>query len=144
MNIINALYGSQYSELKNKSYDVNKGRFYGNLLLTAIIIIYLFIAVIILNFISEDILDDLLKPLRRMFGRSMGKAASQIVAIPLIVVIYLIVMLLFGSKKRYEKSYQIYDKASKEEKDSAMGKLIGIFLIGFLSLVILGITSLFL
>lgn len=144
MNIITALYGSQYAELKNKSYDVNKGRFYGNLLLTAIIIIYLFITVIILNFISEDILDDLLKPLRRMFGRSMGKAASQIVAIPLIVVIYAIVALLFGSKKSYEKSYKKYSEAPEEKRKKATENMIGIFIIGLLLLVVLGITSLFL
>lgn len=144
MNIIDALYGGQYSELKNKGYDVQKGRFYGNLLFTAIILIYLFITIIILNFISEDILDDLTKPLRSIFGRSMGKAASQIVAIPLIVIIYLIVALLFGSKKRYEKSYQTFSKATKEEKDKASGKLIGVFIVGLLLLVILAITSLFL
>lgn len=144
MNIITALYGSQYSDLKNKSYDVNKGRLYGNMLLTATILIYIFVILIILGFISEDIIDELTKPLRKVFGRSMGKAASQIVAIPLIVIIYAIVALLFGSKKRYQKSYDVYASATQEEKDNAMGKLIGIFVIGLLALVILGITSLFL
>lgn len=144
MNIIDALYGGQYSELENKGYDVQKGRFYGNLLLTAIILIYFFIVIIVLNFISEDILDDLTKPLQSVFGRSMGKAASQIVAIPLIVIIYLLVALLFGSKKRYEKSYQTFSKATKEEKDKVSGKLIGIFIVGLLLLVILAISSLFL
>mgnify|MGYP000200041208 CR=1 FL=1 len=144
MNIIDALYGGQYSELESKGYDVQKGRFYGNLLFTAIILIYLFIVIIVLNFISEDILDDLTKPIRRLFGRSMGKAASQIVAIPLIAIIYLIVALFFGSKKRYEKSYQTFSAATKEEKDKASGKLIAIFIVGLLLLVVLAITSLFL
>ncbi|MEM6718765.1 MAG: hypothetical protein AAF611_05610 [Bacteroidota bacterium] len=144
MNIITALYGSQYSDLENKGYDVNKGRMYGNMLLTATILIYIFIILIILGFISDDIIKDLTKPLRSIFGRSMGKAASQIVAIPLIAFIYLIVAILFGSKKRYEKSFQVYSKATREEKDNAMGKLIGIFIIGLLAFVILGITSLFL
>lgn len=144
MNIIEALYGGQYSELESKGYDVQKGRFYGNLMLTAVILIYFFVVIIILNFISEDILDDLTKPLRSLFGRSMGKAASQIVAIPLITVIYLIVYLLFGSKKRYEKSYQVYSKTTQEEKDKVMGKMIAVFVIGLLLLVVLAITSLFL
>ena len=144
MNIIDALYGGQYSELESKGYDVQKGRFYGNLLFTAIILIYLFIVIIVLNFISEDILDDLTKPIRRLFGRSMGKAANQIVAIPLIAIIYLIVALFFGSKKRYEKSYQTFSAATKEEKDKASGKLIAIFIVGLLLLVVLAITSLFL
>ncbi len=144
MNIIDALYGGQYSELESKGYDSKKGRIYGNLLLTAIVIIYLVVTMIILNFISEDILKDITKPLRSIFGRSMGKAMSQIVAIPLFVIIYLIIALLFGSKKRYEKSYQTFSAATKEEKDKASGKLIGIFIIGLLSLVVLGIVSLFL
>ncbi|MCH2195057.1 hypothetical protein [Kordia sp.] len=144
MNIIDALYGSQYYELKNKGYDVQKGRFYGNLLFTAIILIYLFVTIIILNFISEDILDDLLKPLRKIVGRSMGKAMSQIVAIPLILVIYFIVALLFGSKKRYEKSFQKYSEASEEKRKKVSENMIGVFIIGLLLLVVLAITSLFL
>ncbi|MEM6685156.1 MAG: hypothetical protein AAF617_05110 [Bacteroidota bacterium] len=144
MNIITALYGSQYSDLESKGYDVNKGRFYGNLLLTATILIYFFLILIIIGFFSDDFIKDLTKPLRRYFGRSMGKATSQIVAIPFIAVVYAIVALLFGSKKRYQKSYDIYTKATREEKDNAMGKLIGIFVIGLLALVILGIVSLFL
>jgi len=144
MNSIDALYGGQYSELKNKGYDIQKGRFYGNLMLTAVVLIYFFVVIIILNFISEDILDDLLKPLKSIFGRSMGKAASQIVAIPLIAIVYLIIALLFGSKKRYEKSYQVYSKTTQEEKDKVMGKMIAVFVIGLLLLVVLSITSLFL
>ena len=143
MNFIQALYGGQYNELKNKGYDVQKGRFYGNLLLTAIIIIYLFITVIILNFISEDILDDLLKPLRKLVGRSMGKAMSQLVAMPLLAIIYFIVALLFGSKKSYEKSYEKFSNATQEQQTKASEKLIGIFIIGLLLLVVLAIASLF-
>ena len=52
MNFITALYGGQYKSLHDKGFDVQKGRFYGNLMLTAIILIYLFITIIILNFIS--------------------------------------------------------------------------------------------
>lgn len=144
MNIIDALYGGQYAELKKKGYDVNKGRFYGNLLLTAVIIIYLFLLVMVLNFINEDILDDAFKPLRRMFGRSMGKAMSKVIAIPIVAIIYVIVMLLFGSKKRYEKSYQVFSKATQQEKEKATNKMIVIFVIGLLALVVLSITSLFL
>lgn len=144
MNIITALYGSQYSELENKGYDVQKGRFYANMLLTATILIYLFLTLIILNIISEDITDTLTRPIRRFFGNSLNKGAAQLVITPIVIVVYLIVMVLFGSKKRYEKSYKIYSQATKEEKDKATEKMLGIFIIGLLSMFVLGIVSLFL
>ncbi|WP_430408669.1 hypothetical protein [Kordia sp.] len=144
MTVIDALYGSQYYELKNKGYDVQKGRLYGNLVFAATIMIYLFVIVIIWNFISDDFTKDLTRFLRSIFGRSTGKTIGKVIAIPLIGIIYLIVSLLFGSKKRYEKSYQNFSNASQKEKDNAIGKMVAIFVIGLLLLVILSITSLFL
>lgn len=144
MTVIEALYGSQYYELKSKGYDVQKGRLYGNLLFAATIMIYLFVIVIFWSFFSEDFTKDLTRFLRSIFGRSAGKMIGKVIAIPLIAIIYLIVSLLFGSKKRYEKSYQTYVNASKQEKDKAIGKMVTFFAIGLLLLVVLSITSLFL
>lgn len=144
MTVIDALYGSQYWELKNKGADVQKGRLYGNLLFAATIMIYLFLIIIIWSFISEDFTKDLTRFLKSIFGYSTGKMIGKMIAIPLIAVIYLIVALFFGSKKRYEKSYQNYVNASQKEKDDAIGKMVAIFAIGLLLLFILSITSLFL
>ncbi|WP_046758164.1 hypothetical protein [Kordia jejudonensis] len=144
MTVLDALYGSQYWELKNKGYDVQKGRLYGNLLFAATVMIYLFVIVIIWSFFSEDFTKDLTRFLKSIFGYSTGKAIGKIIAIPLIGIIYLIVALFFGSKKKYVKRYETYEKASQQEKDNAIGKMVMIFAIGLGSLFILSITSLFL
>lgn len=143
MNIITALYGSQYYDLKNKGYDVQKGRLYGNLLFAATVMIYLFVIVMIWSFISEDFTKDLTRFLKSIFGYSTGKMIGKIIAIPLIAIIYLVISLLFGSKKSYEKNYQKYMNATQEEKDNAIGKMVLIFAGGLLALFILGIVSLF-
>ncbi|WP_046745356.1 hypothetical protein [Kordia zhangzhouensis] len=144
MNSIDALYGSQYHDLKSKGYDTNKGRLYGNLLFAATIMIYLFVIVIIWSFFTDDLSKDLTRFLKSIFGRSTGKVIGKIVAIPLITIIYLIVTLLFGSKKQYEKRHQKFSNAPQHEKDKAIGRMITIFVIGLGSLVILSIVSLFL
>jgi len=143
MTVIDALYGSQYHELEKKGYDTSKGRLYGTLMFAATIMIYLFVIIIIWSFFTDDFTKDLTRFLRSIFGRSSGKAIGQIIAIPLIGIIYLVIALFFGSKKRYEKSYQTYVNASQQEKDNAIGKMIGIFVVGLLLLVILSISSLF-
>ncbi|EDP95132.1 hypothetical protein U8527_13035 [Kordia algicida OT-1] len=144
MTVIDALYGSQYYDLKSKGYDVQKGRLYGNLLFAATIMIYLFVIVIFWSFFSEDFTKDLTRFLRSIFGRSTGKMIGKVIAIPLIAIIYLMIALFFGSKKQYEKRYETYVNATKEEKDNAVGKMVVIFAGGLLLLVVLSITSLFL
>ena len=144
MTIFDALYGSQYYDLEKKGYDTNKGRLYGNLLFAVTIMIYLFVILIVMNLVSEDFTKDLTRFLRNIFGHSTGKAIGKIIAIPLVAIIYLVVMLLFGSKKSYEKRSQTYLKAPQKEKDDAIGKMVGVFIVGLLLLTILSISSLFL
>ena len=143
MTVLQALYGGQYAELAKKGYDTNKGRLYGNLLFAAVIMIYIFLIIIVLNFFSEDFSRDFSRLMRDIFGRTAGKTIGKIIAIPLIAIIYLVVALVFGSKKRYEKSYEVYSKATKKEKESALAKMIIIFVIGLGGLFVLSIASLF-
>ncbi|WP_420573688.1 hypothetical protein [Kordia sp.] len=144
MTVIDALYGSQYYDLKNKGYDVRKGRMYGNLLFAATVMIYFFVILIIWSFFSEDFTKDVTRFLKSIFGYSTGKMIGKIIAIPLIAIIYGVIALFFGSKKRYEKSYQKFSNATQEEKDNAIGKMVMIFAAGLLLLFVLSITSLFL
>ena len=143
MTLINALYGSQYHDLQAKGYDTSKGRLYGNLLFAATIMIYLFALLILWSFFSEDLSKDITRFLKSIFGRSTGKAIGKIVAIPLIAIIYLVVALLFGSKKQYEKHHQKFTNAPQHKKDKAIGRMIAVFVIGLGSLFVLAIMSLF-
>jgi hypothetical protein len=81
--------------------------------------------------------------MRDIFGRTAGKTIGKIIAIPLIAIIYLVVALIFGSKKRYEKSYEVYSKATKKDKENALAKMIIIFVIGLGGLFVLSMASLF-
>ena len=144
MTTIQALYGSQYDELDKKGYDVKKGRMYATIMIAAVIMIYFFVIIIALDFFSDDFSKELTRTLRKTFGRSSGKMIGRLIAIPLMALIYFFVSLVFGTKKKYQKSYEIFKIATKKEREKATVKMLMIFLIGLGLLVILGITSLFL
>lgn len=143
MTILDMLYGSQYAELEKKAYDVSKGRMYGNLLLSAVIIVYLFLIILGLNMISDDFAHDFTRLLRKTFGRTGGRTIGRIIAIPLLAAIYFIVSMLIGSKSRYEKYHEAYLKATKQEREKAMAKMLIIFFSGLGLLTVLAISSLF-
>lgn len=144
MTILDMLYGSQYAELEKSGRDTSKGRMNGNLLLSAVIIVYLFLFIVVMNIISEDFTHDATRFLRKTFGRTTGRTIGKIIAIPLLAGICFIISLLVGSQSKYEQYYQNYVNATKEERDKALAKMLMIFFIGLGLLTILSIASLFL
>jgi len=143
MTYIEALYGSQYYEIKSKGRDGAAGRLNGNLFLTAFIIICMLLFITLLATFSEDFSDDTSRLFRKLFGYSSGKAIGHLLAIPLMGIIYLVVSKTVGSAAKYDKITTSFMEYTEEEKQKANLKILKPFFIVLGILFILMILSLF-
>ena len=73
MTFLEALYGSQYSEIEKMGKDGNKGRLNGNLFLSAFVIMLLFTAFLILILIVPGLGDRSNRILTGFFRPLMGR-----------------------------------------------------------------------
>ncbi len=126
MTFLQALYGSQYQEIKQRGGDGNKGRINGNMFLTAFIVLFIFVifAVIfkVIPAFSEHLINE-----KYIVS---GKLAGKILAIPLFLIIYLIVNKTTGSQKNFENIIKKFSGLPEDIKKKANIKI----LVPFLSL----------
>jgi len=142
MTYLEALYGSQYYELKSKGRNSDAGRLNGNLFLSAFIIICIFLAISILFIMSESLSGQITQILHKLFGYSSGKIIGRLLAIPMIVIIYLIISKTVGSVSNYNRFAQSFMAYPDSEKQKANAKVLKPFLIALGLLFILMITQL--
>jgi Ca2+/Na+ antiporter len=137
MTFLEALYGSQYHEITSKGKDGSKGRFNGNLFLSAFVIICLFLLIAVLSLFVDDFSDKTNQLFHQLFGYSSGKTIGKLLAVPLLALIYLMITKTVGSERNYERITKIFSAYSEEEKQKATKKVLLPFLI------ILGLLLLF-
>lgn len=119
MTFLEALYGSQYQEIKLKNGDATKARFNGNLFLSAFIMLLVFTVIVILVTLFPDLNKEFTKLLKSIFGYTTGKTIGRMIALPVLFLIYLAVKFTLGSKPRFEKNITTFLLYSEEEKSKA-------------------------
>ena len=138
------LYGSQYAEIKKRGGNVSKGRLNGNLLLSAVIMIYLFLIFVCFNLVSDDFADVVTRISKNTFGGTGGKTIGRIIALPLLASIYLPVAFILGTKSKYEEYYKAYKNSTEAERKNGKLKMAIVFFVGLGLLTAISISSLFL
>jgi hypothetical protein len=128
MTFFEALYGSQYWEIKQQGKDGNKGRLNANLFLSAFIILILMDSMLVLFFIPGTY-DSITYSLTRIFGYGNGKSAGKLLAIPLMAGLYFLTSRTVGSQANFKMHVDRFLKRPDEEKKAANKKLLTPFLI---------------
>ncbi len=137
MTFLEALYGSQYYEIQQQGKDGNKGRLNGNLFLSVIII--LFILVLFLGSIRfiPGLNESMTLQLKKVFGYSGGKNIGKLLALPLMLIIYLIVNSTTGNTENFIKRTKAFMQYPDEIKKKANVKLLLPFFILLTAVVVL-------
>ena len=92
MTFLEALYGSQYSEIHQKGRDGNKGRLNGNLFLSALIVLFILAVMMVSISFIPGFNESMTKSIRSVFGYSSGRSIGKLLAIPVFGIIYLIII----------------------------------------------------
>ncbi len=124
MTFTEALYGSQYNEIHQKGRDGNKGRLNGNLLLSVMVMLALFIIVLACVHFVPDFNETLTRKMRKTFGYSTGKSIGKLLAIPLIAITYLVVSNTVGSKANFKAKVNAFMQYPDEIKKKANAKIL--------------------
>ncbi len=124
MTFMQAIYGSQYYEISQKGKDGAKGRFNGNILLSAfVILIILTITGLCITF-SAAMGDRFNALIERTFGAEDGKGTGRLLAIPLMAVCYLVVCNTVGTEKNYNRIIEAFNLLPVDEKNRANKKIL--------------------
>lgn len=142
MTFIQALYGSQYYEITQKGRDGAKGRFNGNIFLSAfIILIVLTIIAAVITF-SPAAANSFDHGASFIANGASGKATGKLLAIPAMVICYLLIANTIGSAKSYNKIIEDFNLLPAAEKDKANRRVLAPFLIVLALFFMLLISSL--
>ncbi len=124
MTFFQALYGVQHRDLVESGRDGRKGRMYGNLFLTAYIIILFFALLMTAMLVFPSLHKSLALSLHHLFGYSFGKTLGKIVAVPLMAVIYIAVANTVGSAHNYDRLAQEFSLLPEKDRLQANKKLL--------------------
>ena len=134
MTFLQALYGSQYQEIKQRGGDGNKGRINGNVFLSAFIVLIIIVIFAIIFKISSAGST----PLINENNIVSGKLAGKLLAIPLFIIVYIIVSKTAGTQKNFEQIIEKFNQLPEDVKKKANVKiLIPFFLLLFLLIIII-------
>ena len=89
MTFLEAMYRGQYYEIHQKGKDGKKGRLNANLFLSALIILFIFVVIIICITFVPGFNKGAAKSIEKIFGYSSGRSIGKLLAIPLFALILL-------------------------------------------------------
>jgi len=124
MTFLEALFGSQYLEIQQSGKDGNKARLNGNLFLSAMLILAIFIVVVLLMKLSVAFASDANGFMHAMSGGLSGKSTGKLLAIPLLVFIYLALSRTVGSEVNFKKYVGGFLERPETEKQQANKKVL--------------------
>ncbi len=140
--IIESIYGMQYEELVENGKDGSSARFNGNLFVSAYIIVFILLIVVVCTHIP-DYNDSMNRFFRNTFGNFNGKGLGKILAIPMLAGIYFVVKYTIGSEASFKKHIDAYKGYSEEEKKKSFGRILLPFLSMLGLMLVLAIAGLF-
>lgn len=138
MTFLEMLYGSQYNEIHQRGKDGNKGRLNGNIFLSALVILFLFAILMVCISFVPGFEASVTKFVRSIFGYSNGKTAGKLLAIPLLIIIYLIVSGTVGNERNFKAKAEAFMQYPDEMKKKANTRLLIPFFI--LGLIVFGLA----
>ena len=124
MTFLEALYGSQYYEIHQKGRDGNKGRLNGNLFLSALIVLFILAVMMISISFVPGFNESLTKSIRSVFTYSSGKSIGKILAIPVFVIIYFVIIKTVGSESNFKNKVEAFMQYPDDVKKKANAKLL--------------------
>jgi hypothetical protein len=129
MTFLDAIYGSQYYEIHQKGRDGNKGRLNGNLFLSAMIILSLLAILMLCIRFVPGFNESLTRSERKIFGYASGKSVGRLLAIPLFIIVYLIVLKTVGNAASFRKHAEAFMQYPDEIRKKANAKILVPFFI---------------
>lgn len=141
MTFLQALYGSQYQEIKQRGGDASKGRINGNMFLTAFIILLIIDLVAFFVEISSAGSVSFLNNMLNNFNVVSGKLTGKLLAVPLFIVVYIIVSKTVGTIEKYKMITDEFVQLPEDIKKKANAKLLVPFFILLTLLIVLIIFS---
>lgn len=137
-----ALYGSQYSEIAAAGKDGNKGRVNGNIFLAAFIILIILDVLLAFVISVPGINEHWANKFHSLFGYLSGKTIGQILMVPVFALVYFTVTRTVGSEQEFQKHVAAFKQSSEEEKLKANKKILLPFLILVGLLFVMAMSSL--
>lgn len=128
MTFLQALYGSQYQEIAARAKDGDKGRINGNLYLTAFLILLVFVIIGFLAKFTSIFTVESVNYVQNLTGISWGRAAGKLIAIPLILV-YFIISKTIGTQEKFDSIVETFCKLPEEIRKTANRKVLKPFFI---------------
>ena len=141
MTYLQALYGSQYQEIKQRGGDANKGRINGNMFLTTFIILLIIDLVAFIVEISSTGSVSFLNNMLNNFNVVSGKLTGKLLAVPLFIVVYIIVSKTVGTIEKYKRITDEFVQLPEDIKKKANAKILIPFFILLTLLILLIIFS---
>ena len=138
MTFLEALYGSQYYEIHQKGRDGNKGRLNGNLLLAALVVLFVFAVVMLCISFEPGFNETLTRTSLNIFGQTKASAIRKILAIPLTASVYILLSITAGSKENFDRKVDAFMQYPDEIKKNANKKALLPFLI--LGIIVFGLA----
>src|SRR5258706_14322617 len=129
MTFLEAIYGSQYYELKQNGKDVAKGRINGNMFFSVFIILIILVILMSIMTFSDYYNTKWNTALENNLGYSSGKEIGTLLAIPLFAIIYLITVKTIGTKSNYERLTNNFMQQPDEVKKKANKRVLVPFFI---------------
>ncbi|MGB3006480.1 MAG: hypothetical protein WBC06_08235 [Chitinophagaceae bacterium] len=129
MTFLEALYGSQYYEIKQQGKDGNKGRLNGNLFLTTLIILFITAVFLFCIRFVPGFNHYMTLQSRKFFGFSSGRSVGRILAIIMLIIIYVIINNTAGNAANFKKKTEAFMQYPDEIKKKANVKLLTPFFI---------------
>ncbi len=133
MTFLQALYGSQYQEIKQRGGDGNKGRINGNMFLSAFIVLNIIVIFAIIFIISSAGS----APLINENNIVSGKLAGKLLAIPLFFIVYIIVSKTIGTQNNFERIIEKFNQLPEDVRKKANVKILVPFLILLFLLIVI-------
>lgn len=132
MNIFQAIYCNQYAELKRNGRDVSKARKNGILLITAMLVLDLFLLMMLINIFADD--SSIGITIKKLFSQlPTGRQSGRLIGIVLFVIVVSMVYVTVGRKEYFNKSILRFE-ALDEPMQKDIEKKATIFVFGSIGL----------
>jgi hypothetical protein len=136
MTFLEALYGSQYAEIKQNGRDGNKGRFNGNIFLATFVLILVMALLFMLSYFVPMFGKGAGRFLQNTLGFFSGRAMGKIIALVLGGLFYFIITKTVGTEENFNRLVDNYMNYPEEVRNKALKKLLFPFFLSLLVLIV--------
>jgi hypothetical protein len=129
MTFLEALYGSQYAEIKNNDKDGSKGRLNGNLFLTAFCILIFVFFMLLLSYFLPFLGKGIKNAMPQFFNLFSAKGQGKILAVVFGGLFYFIITKTVGAEDSFNRFVDSYLAYPETVRNTANKRLLFPFFI---------------